>query len=264
MQKKLGQHFLKDKSVLKKISSSLEIQDNDFIIEIGPGHGELTDYLAEELKNFKGKLVIIEKDKELAPLLRNKFASENTTIIEGDALKTLPILINCNKQKFDSYKLVGNIPYYITGQLFRIISELQARPGLCVFTIQKEVADRIIAKPPRMNLLSASVQIWADAKIIATIPPSAFSPPPKVHSAIIKIITKKKALGSKGLLNYYNMLHVIFKQPRKTILNNLKDGLGKNKKEIINILNKIGIDSSKRPQNLGLQDITLITDVFYK
>ncbi|MDP1689573.1 MAG: 16S rRNA (adenine(1518)-N(6)/adenine(1519)-N(6))-dimethyltransferase RsmA [bacterium] len=262
MSQKLGQHFLKDKSVLKKIATSLEIKKGDTIIEIGPGHGELTELIAKELIAFSRKLILIEKDKELIPSLRKKFTNTNTFIIEDDILKVLQQLVIDYKLQAISYKLTGNIPYYITGQLLRIISELKSKPELCVFTIQKEVAERIVAKPPKANLLACAVQIWANPKIIATIPAGAFNPPPKVTSAIIKLETKKEILDEKLLINYFKMLHILFKQPRKTILNNLSEGLNINKAGIIAKLEKLGINPKNRPQNLEINDIIALSEIF--
>lgn len=282
MPQKLGQHFLKDKSILKKIATALDIKNGDTIIEIGPGHGELTEFIAKELIVYSGKLLLIEKDSELVLLLKTKFRNENIVVIEEDALKALPQIVRDyklqtinpdahTKQIFEgsglrlarrSYKLTGNIPYYITGQLLRIISELKPKPELCIFTIQKEVAKRIVAKPPKANLLASAVQIWANPKIIATIPAHAFNPPPKVTSAVIKLETKKVILDEKRLTNYFKILHILFKQPRKTILNNLADGLNIEKKNVTSRLEEIDINPENRPQNLEINDIIKLSEVF--
>lgn len=279
---KLGQHFLSDKKYLQKIAASLEISDNDTVIEVGPGHGELTVFLAKTCAEKNNtSLVLIEKDKSLVAGLEkqnfqlpifNFHLSSNDSIpkqkialIEGDALKILQTLTeNCKLkiENFTSWKLVGNIPYYITGRLLRAISELEPKPKLCLITIQKEVAERLIAKPPRMNLLAASVQIWAEPTIIATIPAHAFNPPPKVESAVIKLRTKNLELGTEELINYYKMLHVLFKQPRKTILNNLADGLGKSKSEIGEKLEKIGVKPTNRSQDLQLENLLELSRAF--
>lgn len=258
---KLGQHFLKDKSALKKIATALEIKNGDTIIEIGPGHGELTKEL--KIINAKCQIIAIEKDRRLSEELKNIFRdNQSVKIIEGDALKILPSIIQHSIFRIYNWKLVGNIPYYITGNLLRTISELNPRPDLCVFSIQKEVAERIAAKPPDMNLLAASVQIWADPEIIATISRDAFAPPPKVMSAIIKLQTKKEVLGSVTLKKYYQTLHALFKQPRKTILNNLAESLSKNKEDVALVLGKAGINPKNRPQNLTIENIIRLSELF--
>lgn len=261
MREKLGQHFLIDKKPLEIIASNLDIKTNDTIIEIGPGHGELTKEL--RIRNFPPKadtprtqefrIIAIEKDKELAKDLEKEFAHDkNIKIIDGDALKIIPSIPK-------SYKIVGNIPYYITGYLFRVIGELEDKPSLIIFTIQKEVAERICAEPPKMNLMAASVQIWATPEILSIVGKKSFSPPPEVDSAIIKLTPKEK---SKNLGSYYKLIKILFKQPRKTILNNLTSGLDKPKNEIEEMLKKLDINPTDRPQNLSVDKIEALSAEF--
>ena len=249
--KKLGQHFLTNKTKLQKIVGALDLRADDSVIEIGPGHGELTNEL--RIKNYELKIIAIEKDEELVRYLQEKFAQDkNIEIIDGDILKILPELAK-------SRKIVGNIPYYITGHLLRIIGELKNKPSLVVLTVQKEVAERICApsqtntgKKGRMNLLAASVQFWAEPEIIDYIPKTDFQPQPEVDSAIIKL-----AIGNQSLANskdYYELIKIIFKQPRKTILNNLR-ATNKTKEEIIKILGELKINPADRPQNLSVEQI---------
>ena len=171
--------------------------------------------------------------------------------MEGDALKILPSLIENCKLKIENYKVVGNIPFYITGFLLRVLSELEPKPERIVLTVQKEVAARIAARPPKMNLLAASVQFWAEPEITGIIPKSDFSPQPKVDSAILKITPKKT--GAKPE-NYYPLIKTLFKQPRKTILNNLLAGYAIPKEKLIKILELANINPNDRPQNLGLNN----------
>lgn len=255
MPRKLGQHFLKDKRALRKIVAALEISPPDIIVEIGPGHGELTRYL---LKAGPKKLLAIEKDKKLAILLRQELPG--VEIIEGDILKMFPNLIW--KLKNENWKLTGNIPYYLTGHLFRKISELEQKPKLIVFTIQKEVAERICAKPPKMNLLAASIQFWGAPKIIGYISKKSFRPPPKVDSAIIKIVLSRKQPAKKEAEKYYQFIRILFKQPRKTIFNNLREGTKLSPKEIENRLQKLKIQPNLRPANLSMFDINKLVLIF--
>ena len=206
-------------------------------------------------------------------MLKAEFTeNENIEIIQGDALKILPDL--CSKFHDLSFKIVGNIPFYITGYLLRILGELEKKPSLIVLTVQKEVAERVCAEPPRMNLLAASVQFWAEPKIIDYIPKTDFQPQPKVDSAIIKLVISNQPLATSE--NYYKLIKIIFKQPRKTILNNLASGVKyqassiKNQKipissriidkvgtkeEIIKILETLKISPTDRPQNLTIEQI---------
>lgn len=263
--KSLGQNFLIDESVLEDITSAIDPQKGEKIVEIGPGHGELTNELLAyslELLGENGiKIIAIEKDHELAASLKLLAAREKLgsrlEIMEGDALEILPKI--SSKLKAHSYKLAGNIPYYITGQLFRIIGELKNKPSLIVFTIQKEVAERICAGEGKMNLLAASIQVWAKPGIVRIVPRESFNPAPKVDSAIIKLTPNLKTKNSQ-LRAYYDLLHIVFKQPRKTILNNLKAGMINMKVETQDELEKnlkqLNIDSSDRPQDLSVADLS--------
>jgi 16S rRNA (adenine1518-N6/adenine1519-N6)-dimethyltransferase len=252
MPRKLGQHFLRDDEALEKIAAGLEIKKTDVVVEIGPGHGELTRHLVEYRPK---KLIAIEKDKCLAEALPRNLSSLPTStefkIINADALKALPSL------RLRRYKLIGNIPFYITGRLLRELSELKNKPEIIVLTIQKEVAERITAQPPRMNLLAAITQFWADPEIIGFIPRGKFSPPPEVDSAIIRLFPKK----TKNPDQYYRFVKILFKQPRKTILNNLL-AISKNREErTMEKLKKTGLVPSSRPQNLNTKMIILLASL---
>lgn len=187
MSKYLGQHFLINKDKLREIIEALDLKDGDTVIEIGPGHGELTD----GIMNYESgiRVIAIEKDKNLATSLREKFLhNKNIQIIQGDVLDVLSSIIHNSSFIIQNYKIVGNIPYYITGYLLRILGELEEKPSLIVLTVQKEVAERVCAEPPRMNLLAASVQFWAKTEIVGYISKKDFQPAPEVDSAIIKLI----------------------------------------------------------------------------
>jgi len=312
--KRLGQYFLVNLSVLRKIVASLEVAPGDTVIEIGPGHGELTgellalrfELLGKDVEN--ARIVVIEKDQRLAEELRQRFATEpRIEIVTGDALKVLPSIVthlfpNPSSPKSynlkasaeggsasggQGYRLAGNIPYYITGHLLRIISELEHKPKQCVFTLQKEVAERICAKPPRANRLSVSVQYWAEPKIIAVVPREDFKPMPKVDSAILVCHsrvggnpeTHREAVDSRLRGNdtidresYYRAVRVLFAQPRKTVLNNLVESMkykgesmegdiGTSGKKIgaMRILKQAGIDPKARPQNLSVEQIIALS-----
>lgn len=261
---RLGQHFLKNKNKIKKIVDALELKNGDTVVEIGPGHGELTSLLAKDsqfsISNFQ--IIAIEKDKNLSKKLQNQFSFyENIKIIEGDALKILPKLTSSLANKLISYKIVGNIPYYITGRLFRVIGELKNKPEIIVLTIQKEVVGRIYAKPPQMNLLAASVQFWAAPKIIDFISKNEFRPRPKVDSAIIKLRIKNQELGIKE--NYYKLIKILFKQPRKTILNNLKKDFKVKNDELIRELSALNVNPNARPQNLSVDQLKKMAELLY-
>lgn len=259
----LGQHFLKNKAKLQKIVEALELKRGDVVIEIGSGKGALTDEL--RIKNNELRIIAIEKDKNLAEFLREKYKDDKKIeIIQGDALKILPQIVSQFPNfPISNYKIVGNIPYYITGYLFRILGELEHKPETIVLLIQKEVAERVCAKKGDMNLLAASIQFWAEPKIIGYVSKKDFSPPPKVESAIIKLMPITFQLLSRLKCNkedYYKFIKILFKQPRKTVLNNIEAGIKNyelriSKEEIIGKLEKMGIKPNARPQDLEIGQI---------
>jgi len=257
---RLGQNFLMNKAKLRKIADALELKKGDTVIEIGPGRGELTKEL--RIKNKELRIIVIEKDAELIKNLEFRIKDlgldKNIEIIEGDALKEIKNQIskikNTDKKSkiVENLKITGNIPYYITGYLLRILGELELKPSLIVLTIQKEVAQRITAKPPKMNLLAASAQFWAEPKIIGYIPKKDFRPVPKVDSAIIKFNIKTSNVQK---LKYYKLIKILFKQPRKTIFNNFCGARNMSVDKCREKLLKAGIDPSDRPHNLNIEQI---------
>src|SRR3989344_2237436 len=260
MTKRLGQHFLKSDAKIKKIIGALELKSNDTIIEIGAGHGELTKAVIKKFSNLVVRnfnIIAIEKDEKLyEELVSGDWkAGESPRLINGDALKLLPKTIaQLPNYSITNYKIIGNIPYYITGRLLRVLGELKTKPELIVLTIQKEVAERLTAKPPRTNILAASVQIWAKPEIIDHISKKDFKPQPKVDSAVIKL-TPQNNYSITQLPNYYRLLKILFKQPRKTILNNLADGLIVKKEGLEKKIKAAGINPIARPQNLKIEEI---------
>ncbi|MDO8430021.1 MAG: rRNA adenine dimethyltransferase family protein [bacterium] len=279
MNKQLGQHFLTNKSAIKKIIADLDLKSGETIIEIGPGDGALTFPLLEECKKVGCKLIAIEKDRDLAvKLIKHE---EKIEVIHGDALKELSKI--CFKLDSSSFKLVGNIPYYITGKLLRVLSELNNKPNISVLMIQKEVAERIVSQPRRMNpvrgregpqrasasngmnLLAAAVQFWAEPKILFSLKPADFNPPPEVDSAVIKLTTKPQTTTNNHRQlqqNYYKLIHILFKQPRKTIFNNLRTGLKTKEEDIKKSLQFLNINPLDRPQNLSLEQIKSLANIF--
>ncbi|MBI4085612.1 MAG: 16S rRNA (adenine(1518)-N(6)/adenine(1519)-N(6))-dimethyltransferase, partial [Candidatus Liptonbacteria bacterium] len=212
-------------------------------------------------KNHDLRIIAIEKDEKLIRQLQKIFSGDkNIEFIEGDVLKVLPSLIHKSKFVNHNYKIVGNIPYYITGKLLRTIGELPIKPALCVLTIQKEVAERIVEKPPRMNRLAASVQFWAEPAIKLILKKNLFVPAPEVDSAtvIFKGLPREKS-SERG---YYKIVRAIFAQPRKTLLNNLSSGLEIPKSEAEMLLKKAGIKPDLRPQNLSVEDILKLASAF--
>lgn len=256
MGERLGQHFLKNLHKLRAIADAIDIKESDVLIEIGPGHGELT---TEILAKNPKKLIAIEKDKLLLPDLEKKFSKNpHFELINGDALEEIEKI----SKKAKTYKIAGNIPYYITGRIFRVLGELKNKPEVAVFLIQKEVAERICAKSGEMNLLAASIRVWAAAEIIANVGKNDFFPIPKVESAVIKL-SLRDDFDLKSADSYFKAAKLLFKQPRKTVFNNLRES-GEDAETIKISLQKIKIDPSVRPQELSISDIQKISEILIK
>jgi len=256
--KSLGQNFLRDKKVLQKIIEVSELNSEDFVIEIGPGEGVLTEQLAKYVK----KIVAIEIDPVLSNLLSNKLRNKkNVEIIHADILKiNLPEIIKNNVETPrrgvstpSDYKLIANIPYYITSPIIRLFLEQPAQPQAFFLMIQKEVAQRIVAKKGRQSILSVSIQYYATAKIMFTVDKKAFFPVPKVDSAIIKIIPAKK-FNKENDKNFFRIVKAGFSAKRKTLLNNLSSSLQLDKNSVEEKLKTLGISPIARAQELDIAD----------
>lgn len=257
--KSLGQHFLKNAHALATIVRSLAPAPGDTVIEIGPGHGALTRPL---LAAKPLRLLAIEKDGVLAAELRTAFSGfdPSFSVIEGDALRLLASTVLSLQGA--PYRLVGNIPYYITGALLRAIGDLDHKPLRTVLMVQKEVALRIVSLPPHMNRLASMIGAWAMPRIIATLPPTDFDPPPEVDSALLELAPAEDSLDGSALRNYQETAHILFQQPRKTIANNLSAGYGISKEEAVRRIARFGLMGSERPGNLPVALIRQIASGF--
>lgn len=246
--KSLGQHFLTGKSYLRAIADAAELQPSDTVVEIGPGKGSLT----EELLSRNVKVIALEKDRRLIPLLTEKFSSEiergQLKLVEADALDFKPSGYGLVAS---GYLAVGNIPYYITGALVQKFLTDPTQPSTIVFLVQKEVAERI-ARSKKESLLSLSVKVYGTPKYIKTVPAGAFSPPPKVDSAILAItnISRDNFVSSEHEKRFFELIHAGFAHKRKQVGRNLEPLLGK---QYSNILKNIGISPAARAEDLPLQ-----------
>jgi 16S rRNA (adenine1518-N6/adenine1519-N6)-dimethyltransferase len=249
--KHLGQHFLKSQSALVKIRDAADIVANDIVLEIGPGTGALTEILLV----FAGKVVAIEKDRDLIPLLQEKFAKEIASgkleLLQEDVLDFDPTVMSFYKEH--SYKLVANIPYYITGAIIEKFLSTPCQPERMVLLVQKEVAERIVARSKKESILSIAVKAYGTPKIIAKVPPGAFVPPPTVDSAILSIenISRDFFEGCDEKL-FLAVMKSVFGKKRKQIGGSLADFLN-DKDRALSALHKAGIDSKTRPEDIDLQ-----------
>ncbi len=254
--KGLGQHFLIDGEVLKRITSAAELTPSDVIVEVGPGLGVLTRELAQKA----GRVIAIELDNKLAAALKQTLASfNNVTIINDDVLKIEPK----NLITKPGYKVVANLPYYITSPVLRHFLEASAKPQLMILMVQKEVAEAIIAKPGKMSLLSVSVQFYGEPRIISPVPAQCFYPAPKVDSAILRInLYPQPAVAVTDEGSFFDLVRAGFTAPRKQLLNSLAQGLGASKSEILPLLETAGIVPKRRAETLTLEEWARLWQMF--
>jgi 16S rRNA (adenine1518-N6/adenine1519-N6)-dimethyltransferase len=264
LQKSLGQHFLNNQKAVSDIVAAVGVAQDDVIIEIGPGAGAITKPLAELCTKHGAQLFAIEKDTKLVIDIQHSVPQLAGHVEHGDALEILPTLIA--KLNPRSYKIVGNIPYYITGHLLRVIGELEHKPAKTVLMIQKEVAERVSSKAPHMNLLAAATQYWGDVNILFTLKPKDFTPPPEVSSAVISITLREKLSTANLKLeasSYYSFIKTAFKQPRKTLFNNLSEGFPEiSRQKMGEIMSKNGLLPTLRAQDLDVSRLETLAALF--
>ncbi|MDZ4385385.1 MAG: 16S rRNA (adenine(1518)-N(6)/adenine(1519)-N(6))-dimethyltransferase RsmA [Candidatus Moranbacteria bacterium] len=246
--KSLGQNFLRDEKVLQKIIDASGLVSTDSVIEIGPGEGVLTGQLAK----YAGKIIAIELDSDLVPIIAEKFqTTTNIEIIHGDILNiNLPRLLA--DRSIVAYKVIANIPYYITSPIIRLFLEQAVQPQEMILMVQKEVAERIVAGPGQGSILSVSVQYYATTEIIFKVSKQAFFPIPKVDSAVIKIIPTKK-FDKEADKVFFRIVKAGFAAKRKTLLNNLSNSLQLDKNIVEEKLQTLGIAPTARAQELSLE-----------
>jgi 16S rRNA (adenine1518-N6/adenine1519-N6)-dimethyltransferase len=246
--KGLGQNFLHDPQALEQIVSAAEIQPTDTALEIGPGLGSLTRYLAASAK----AVVAVELDKDLLPPLKAVLEPyKNIRLIQGDILKLSPIELDLPKE----YIVVANIPYYITSAVIRHLLESASKPRRIVLTIQKEVARRICAKPGDLSLLALSVQVYGQPRIAANIPAEAFYPAPKVDSAVLVVdIYPVPQIQEDHLDTFFKLIKAGFSQKRKTLRNSLSSGLHISAADAAELLTRAGIDPQRRAETLRIEE----------
>lgn len=258
--KGLGQNFLIDGNIVRKICEEGEVSKEDDILEIGPGIGTLT----EELSYKANKVVAVELDKSLFPILDETLAGcNNVEIVPGDILKIdLPKLFS---EKFESenIKIVANLPYYITTPIIGRLLEEELDIDSILVMVQSEVAERMKASPGTKDYgsLSVFVQYYTDPEIVLSVPKTAFMPRPNVDSAVIKLKIRKEKIELKDREIFFKVVKAAFSQRRKTILNSLSSGLKTDKATIRAILEKVDIDPKLRAENLTIEDFSKISAI---
>jgi 16S rRNA (adenine1518-N6/adenine1519-N6)-dimethyltransferase len=252
--KSLGQNFLKDEAVLNRIIEAANLSKDDVVIEVGPGQGALTEKLVEKCK----QVIAVELDDRLIEPLHTKFVGiDNLEIIHDDILKiNLPELISRYKIQDARYKVVANIPYYITAPIIRLFLETKIPPSEVIFMVQKEVAERICSKPGEMSILAVSVQYYAKAEFCFTVFKESFDPIPKVDSAILRITrnNNQETIAKEDVKKFFRVVKSGFSAKRKTLINNLSNGLQIDKTVIEEKLLSLGFSANTRAQELGVED----------
>jgi 16S rRNA (adenine1518-N6/adenine1519-N6)-dimethyltransferase len=254
--KGLGQNFLVDEKVLQTILDAAELTPADTVIEVGPGLGIMTAELAKRA----GWVIAIELDNRLADILKETLPAENVVIINKDVLGTDPgALLQGGIPHFPEaikpYKVVANLPYYITSPVLRHFLEASVKPERIVVMVQKEVAEAIVAGPGQRSVLSISVQFYGKPEIVAYVPAASFYPPPEVDSALVKIdVYPRPPLEVDDEGRFFKLVRAGFTAARKQAVNSLAQGLGLNKAEVLVWLGKAGIDPTRRAETFTLEE----------
>ena len=254
--KGLGQHFLVDDGVRKAILAAAELSPEDTVIEVGPGLGVMTGELAGQA----GWVIAIELDNRLAAVLKKTLAPhENVVILNEDILGTDPkALLQESKPSFPAemhpYKVVANLPYYITSPVLRHFLEASVKPEVMIVMVQKEVAEAIVAGPGQRSVLSISVQFYGKPSIVSYVPANAFYPPPEVDSAILKIDVYSHPVVDVDEKGFFSLVRAGFTAPRKQIGNSLAQGLGIPRNEVLDLLSKADIAAQRRAETFTLEE----------
>ncbi len=259
--KSLGQHFLRSNSAIKAIVASGEVGVGDTVLEIGPGEGVLTSALLAT----GAKIIAVEFDTDLIPILSEKFAKEISSrqfeLIEKDIMKWSPADYGL---KSGSYKLIANIPYYITGAIFEKFLTEKNPPSCMVVLIQKEVATRIVARDNKESILSLSVKAFGTPKITAKVPASAFRPAPKVDSAVLAVTNISQQNFDDGISpsSFFDVVHAAFAHKRKLLARNLEKVA--KKEDIQRAFSELELSPNTRAEDLSLPVWLKLTRILTK
>ena len=255
--KGLGQNFLVDQTALEEIVAAAELTPADVVLEVGAGTGTLTERLARGA----GRVVAVELDRRLMPVLRSVLAGcDNVTLIQGDILALDPAALigAAGGQPSASslrYKVVANLPYYVTSAVLRHLLEASLKPQRMVVTVQREVAERIVAGPGQMSLLAVSVQFYGRPRLLFRIKPGSFYPAPEVESAVVRIdLHAAPPMHVQDTAAFFRVVRAGFSQRRKQLRNALSAGLRRPPEEVAARLRAAGVDPRRRAQALGLEE----------
>ena len=243
--KSLGQHWLRDRSVLEHIADLAEVTADDTVLEIGPGLGTLTSELLRRAQN----VVAVEFDEALARKLPGQFPGKNLKVVNQDVLSF------DLSQMPPGYKVAANVPYYITSKIVQLLMTAANKPSIAVLLVQKEVAERLAAKPGDMSILAVSAQLYADVYLGDVVPAELFTPPPKVDSQVVVLQTREQPLFTDITeKEYFRVVKAGFSAKRKKLRSSLSGGLGVSKGEIEVLLGRAEISPDVRAEDLTLDD----------
>ncbi|HYC79527.1 MAG TPA: 16S rRNA (adenine(1518)-N(6)/adenine(1519)-N(6))-dimethyltransferase RsmA [Candidatus Binatia bacterium] len=252
----MGQNFLVDEIALDDIVSAADLKKTDIVVEVGPGVGVLTQQLAQRA----GQVISIEKDRTLLDVLDlNLKEYQNVKVINQDVLR-----VDLGKLVKDPYKVVANIPYYLTSHLFQFFLAQENKPQLMVLLVQKEVGERVTAKPGEMSLLAVSVQLFAKPVMLQIVDRNSFWPSPKVDSVILKLTPHEIRPEIDDEKLFFRIVKVGFAGKRKQLHNNLSNGLKLNTTDVYSLLETVKIDPKSRAQDLSLQDWINLCEAYKK
>lgn len=256
--KSLGQHWLKDRFILESIADWAEISSQDTVLEIGPGLGTLTSVLLSRADS----VVAVEFDADLAAKLPKQFPGKNLIVHNVD------ILSFDLAQLPGGYKVVANVPYYITSKIIQLISEATYPPSLSVLLVQKEVAERLAAEPGEMSVLSIAAQVFHEVSLGRIVGSEYFTPPPKVDSQVVVLRRRIKPLVEpESQKDFFRLVKAGFSERRKKLRSSLAGGLNLDKKQIDELLDRAGLNPESRAQELSIDDwkrISLALDDYSK
>ena len=242
--KSLGQHWLHDRDTLAHIADCAELTLDDTVLEIGPGLGTLTSELLRRSK----KVIAVEFDSELARKLPGQFPGKNLEVVTSDILSFDLLSVPAG------YKVVANVPYYITSKIVQMLMTTTNKPAISVLLVQKEVAERLAARPGDMSILAISAQLFAEVSLFAEVPAALFTPPPKVDSQVVVLKTRQQPLlGDISEKEFFHVVKAGFSSKRKKLRSSLAGGLGLPKDQIETILTSVDVSPDNRAEELSIQ-----------
>ncbi len=252
--KSLGQHFLVDRGILRAIAAAAGLSSDDTVIEVGPGTGLLTT----ELQALAGEVIAVELDHGMVTLLRESFPADgNVHIVEGDILRLSPaeLLRDHSARQAGAYKVVANLPYYITSPVLRHFLHAELRPSTMVVMVQEEVGNAMKAGPGDMSLLSVSVQAFARVSAVRRVSARSFHPPPKVNSLVLRLdMRESPPIPHSEVDAFLDFVGAGFHSPRKQLRNSFGHGLGAERDHVDALLSAGDIEPTRRPETLTVDE----------